>query len=174
MRRSTILAVLAVVALGCSSTTTTNDDESAGLAPAPTTPSVTTVPLGESMQLTRELFNNRTVATITVADLKTNVKPNNAYVKPQRGQFLAVTVTVQVTEGRIALNQGSFKFVAADGVVYSTTLPVAKPELGWTDVAQGQKTHGAVTFDVPAAAEKGARIALTEWFAKGDAGYWTV
>ena len=174
MRRSTLLAVLAATVLGCSSTTTTNNDESSGLAPAATTPPVTTVRLGEPMQLTRDVLGSRTVATITLAELRTKVKPDNPYVKSQRGQFLAVTVTVQVSEGRIALNQGSFKFVSADGTAYSTTLPIAKPELGWTDVAPGQQTHGAITFDVPVGAEKGARIALTEWFSKGDAGYWTI
>lgn len=175
MRRSTIIvSALALLAIGCGARTSPGEESSSGVAAAPTTPAVTTVRLGEPLELTRVILGSRTVATITVASLRANVKSGNPYINPERGQFVAVTVSVQAVEGKIALHQSSFKLVAADGQAYGTTLPIVKPDLGWTDLAPGQRAEGAITFDVPVGAEKGARIALTEWFAKGDAGYWTM
>jgi hypothetical protein len=64
------------------------------------------------------------------------------------------------------------KVVGADGTVYDSTLSVVEPALGFTELSPGQKTAGAVTFDTAVGAQTGGKIALTDVFADGDAGYW--
>jgi hypothetical protein len=51
-------------------------------------------------------------------------------------------------------------------------MTVVEPDLGYSDLAPGQKTAGTITFDAAVGAEKGGKIALTDLFAEGDAGYW--
>jgi hypothetical protein len=108
---------------------------------------------------------------VTVANPRV-VQSKNQFQKPAKGQFLVVDVAVEVREGKYTLTQGSLKLVGADGTVFDTTLPVVEPALGFTELAPGQKTAGAVTFDTAAAAEKGGKIALSDLMADGDAGYW--
>ncbi len=178
-RITTIVAagLALATALACGTTPDNGTSTSAGAPagsgqPAENKPAeVATVPLGQTLNYQRTLFTDKVVATITVANLRV-VKSDNQFIKPEKGQFLAADVSIQVTEGKFGLAAGSFKIVAADGTVFDTALPVVKPDLGYSQLAAGQKTSGAITFDAAKGAEKGARIALKDTFADGDAGYW--
>ena len=130
-----------------------------------------TVQVGQPLTMTRDILGTKVVAVITVANVRP-VKASNQFQKPAKGQFLAADVAVTVQEGKFTLTQGSLKVVAADGTVYDSTLPAVEPALGFTELTAGQKTSGAVTFDTAPGAEKGGRIALSDVFADGDAGYW--
>jgi hypothetical protein len=179
-KRALILLATPLVALSiaCGSGTTTKSggDSSAkpGGSGATATPAITTVPIGQALTLNRDILGTKTVATITVSNLRVGVDSGNQFMTAEKGQYIVVDVAVQVAEGKFSLTQGSFKLVAADGTVFDTTMPVVKPDLGYSDLAPGQKTSGAITFDAAVGAEKGGKIALTDVLAKSDAGYWTL
>jgi hypothetical protein len=171
-----ILVPLAALALACGgngkSGTETSGDETAGPAGGTAQAAkATTVQVGQPLTMTREFLGSKVVAVITVANVRV-VKAKNEFQKAAKGQFLVADVAVQVNEGKFTLTQGSFKLVGTDGTVFDTTLPVVEPALGFTELSPGQKTSGAVTFDTAVGAEKGAKIALTDVLADGDAGYW--
>ncbi len=173
-RLTWITASLAALAVGLAcgagdQGTTTSGDEDNG--PAGTANAPATVPVGQPLTMTRDFLGSKVVAVITVANVRP-FKSKNQFQTPAKGQFLVADVAVQVQEGKFTLTQGSFKLVGADGTVFDTTMPVVEPALGFTELAPGQKTSGAVTFDTAAGAEKGAKIALTDVLADGDAGYW--
>jgi hypothetical protein len=127
--------------------------------------------VGQPLTMTRDFLGTKVVAVITVANVRP-VKAPNQFQKPAKGQFLAADVAVTVQEGKFTLTQGNLKIVAADGTVFDTTMSVVEPALGFTELSPGQKTSGAVTFDTAVGAEKGAKVALTDMLADGDAGYW--
>jgi hypothetical protein len=173
-----IVAPLAALALGLAcgagdkQGTSTSGDETAGPAGGTAQAAkAATVAVGQPLTMTREFLGSKVVAVITVSNVRP-FKSKNEFQKPTKGQFLVADVAVSVNEGKFTLTQGSFKVVAADGTVYDTTLPVVEPALGFTELSPGQKTSGAVTFDTAVGAEKGAKIALTDVLADGDAGYW--
>jgi hypothetical protein len=91
-----------------------------------------------------------------------------------RGQYIVADVSVTVLEGKMSISSASFKFVAADGTIANATSIVDITEISAYDLAPGQKAAGSVVFDVAKGAEKGGKIALTDIFASGDAGYWTL
>lgn len=170
---SLVLTPLAALALACgagdSGTTTSGDTPADGSGKAG--PKAATVQVGQPLTMTRDILGTKVVAVITVTNVRP-VKASNQFQKPAKGQFLAADVAVTVQEGKFTLTQGSLKVVAADGTVYDSTLPAVEPALGFTELTAGQKTSGAVTFDTAPGAEKGGRIALSDVFADGDAGYW--
>ena len=172
-RLSWVLVPLAALALACgagdSGTTTSGSDNGGGTGAAKE--KAATVQAGQPLTMTRDILGSKTVATITVAKVRA-VKPPNDFQKPAKGQFLVADVSVQVSEGKLTLTQGSFKLVGADGTVYDTTMTVVQPDLGYSELTPGQKTAGTITFDAAPGAEKGAKVALTDLFADGDAGYW--
>lgn len=183
MRRSTLYTLAAVpllaLALACGAagtdeTTTSAPDAAAGSGNAAKAAAVTAVAVGQPLQLNRNFLGSKTVATVTVSKPRYNVKSGNQFIKPTRGQFIVVDVAIQSVEGKITLTQGSFKLVGADGSVYDTTMSFTEPALGFAELAPGQKTTGTVTFDAAANAQTGGKIALTDIFADGDAGYWTL
>ena len=172
-RLSWVLVPLAALALACgagdSGTTTSGSDNGGGTGAAKE--KAATVQAGQPLTMTRDILGTKVVAVITVSNVRP-VKPSNQFNKPAKGQFLVADVAVQVTEGKFTLTQGSLKVVGVDGTVYDSTLPAVEPALGFTELTAGQKTSGAVTFDTAAGAEKGGKIALSDVFADGDAGYW--
>jgi hypothetical protein len=178
-RVATLLAIpTALLALACGAgqqgTSTSAGDAGNTGAEAAKPAEVATVAAGQPLNYKRTILTTTTAATITVSNPRV-VKSDNQFIKPDKGQHYAVDVSIQVTEGKMMLTQGSFKLVAADGTVFDTTgIPVAKPDLGYSELAAGQKTSGAVTFDMAKGAEKGAKIALKDLLAEGDAGYWTI
>jgi hypothetical protein len=171
-----IPAVAFILACSGAGETGTSTEAGSGQPATDTTgkATVATVPVGQPLTLNRNILGTKTAATITVSKLRTGVKSGNQFQKAEKGQYIVVDVAVQVTEGKLTLTQGSFKLVGADGTVFDTTVPVVEPDLGFSDLSAGQKTSGAITFDAAVGAEKGGKIALTDLFADGDAGYWSL
>lgn len=175
MRRTVLLSALALLALGCGAGASTQAGSSgtgAGAPAAAETKAPTTVKVGETLTLVEDVLGAKTTVEITVSKLRANVKSGNQFIKPGKGQFVVVDVAVLVREGKFSINSSSFKLVAADGTAYDSTLTIAGSDLSANDLAPGQKTSGTVTFDAAKGAEKGAKIALTNVWADGDAGYW--
>jgi hypothetical protein len=170
-----IPALALVLACGAGQSGTTSEAGTGqSVAADAAKPAVATVAVGQPLTMNRDIFGSKTSATITVSNPRYGVKSGNQFQKAEKGQYIVVDVAVQVTAGKLTLTQGSFKLVGADGTVYDTTLPVVKPDLGFSELSPGQKTSGAITFDAAANAQTGGKIALTDIFADGEAGYWTL
>ncbi len=160
-------AALTLPVLACGAGSTSDDTTEAPRA-------ATTVVIGQPLNYERTVITTKTAATITVANPRVVKAPNDVQV-PQRGQWLVVDVTIEVTEGKMLVDGSSFKVVGADGTAYGSELvSVAKPALPFAEIPSGQKTNGTVTFDTAKGAEKGGRIALKDVLASSDAGYWTL
>jgi hypothetical protein len=166
------LALLAALALACgagsSGTTSSGGGTSAARAVQ-----IATVAVGQPLTVTRDLLGTKTVINVTVSNVKTNVKSGNQFSQPQQGQFITAKVAVVVKEGKYDTNPYNFKIVGAGGTVFDPTIGVASPELGISELSAGQNTSGFITFDAAAGVEKGGKIALKDWAAEADAGYWT-
>lgn len=150
--------------------------ETTTTAPAPTpspTPTTASAQLGEKLTLTEtsQLDGSESTTDITVSDLKVGLKVS--YMKPEKGQFIAVKVTVLCRKGKHSVNAFDFKFVGPDGTVSDPEFGVAKPDLEAVDLAAAQKTSGYVAFDVAVGAQTGGRVALKD-FSQGDLGYWAL
>jgi uncharacterized protein DUF4352 len=178
----TLAAPIAILlALACGSggkTGTTSEPGISSGEPTAATPTATsaapvaTVPAGQPLVVTRDVFGTMTVVEVTVSDVKAGVK-GDQFTKPQRGQFVTAKVAVLAKEGKYQASPYSFKLVGPDGSVFdSSLLSVARPDLPSSELSAGQRTSGYVTFDAAVGAEKGGRIALKDWLAEGDAGYW--
>jgi len=178
MRRSTLVtigvAVAATLALACGSGSGGSSTTGGDSAPGAATPSKVpvTVPAGQPMTLTEELFNSKTVVVVTLTNVKAGVKSGNQFVKPSKGQFITADVTAEVRDGKYSVNSSMFKLVGADGTAYDTTTMLDRQDISGNDITSGQKVSGTIVFDAAAGAEKGAKIALKSWLAEGDAGYW--
>lgn len=132
-----------------------------------------TVKVGEPLTLTETILGSKTVAVITLTNLKTKVKSGNQFVTPSKGQFITADVTVEVREGKYSISSGQFKLVGADGTAFDSTTLLDSKDLSGTDLTTGQKTSGQIVFDAAVGVEKGGKIAVKSWLADGDAGYWT-
>ncbi|MFI5906225.1 DUF4352 domain-containing protein [Dactylosporangium sp. NPDC051541] len=165
-------APLAGLVLACGAGTS-GTSTSGDAAPAATTQAVTTVKVGEVLNLTEDMFGSKTRVAITLTNVRA-VKPSNQFDKPDNGQYIVADVAVVVNEGKFSISSGSFKLVAADGNAYNSTFMTGLKDLSGQDLTPGQKTSGSVAFDTAKGAEKGGRIALTNMLASGDAGYWTL
>jgi hypothetical protein len=172
-----VLGVLAAFGLACGggdggSSTTGGGDASGPPAQAP--PSVSQVKIGESLTLRTNLFGSKSAVTITVSNLRAGVKANNNFEKPSNGQYIVADVLAVVGEGKVSISSGAFKLVAADGTAYSTTMLTGYNAISGSDLVTGQKTSGAIVFDAKPGAQTGGKIALTDLFSSGDAGYWII
>lgn len=183
-RTSTFIAIpLIALALGCGAgTTSTGSKTEAGASGAAGVSGdsatakgpVSTVKVGETLTLIEDILGTKTKVDITVSNLRANVKSGNQFIKPDKGQFIVIDVTVTVKEGKFSISSSSFKLVAADSNAYNSTVSFAGTDLSASDLAPGQKSSGTVTFDAAKGAEKGGKIALTNLLSDGDAGYWTM
>jgi hypothetical protein len=180
MRSRSFIAVFAVslaaLALACSSGSSTtsggsSDSDGKGAASAA---AVTTVKVGETLALATDFLGTKTKVDITVSNLRANVKAKNQFEKASNGQYIVIDVVAVVKEGKVSINSSSFKLVAADGTAYNSTIMTEYSSVSGMDLAPGQKTSGAVVFDAKPGAQTGGKIALTDIFASGDAGYWTI
>lgn len=176
-----VLIPLAALAIGCGAGASTSGGAqpqeggtTASAASSPEKAGPTTVQIGQPLTLTEELLGSKTVAVITLSNLRVGFKPGNQFDKPQRGQFIVADVAVNVTAGKFSLGSGDFKLVAADGTAHETTFISTVPVFSATDLTPGQKAAGTIAFDAAKGAEKGARVALKNLLAEGDAGYWTL
>ncbi len=167
-----VLTAVALLSLACGSGGGSSTSSGGNPPPVASRAPVTTVPIGQPLTLTEVLFGTKTVATVTVTNLKVGVKSGNQFVKPAKGQFITADVTVQVSDGKFSINSSMFKLVAADGTAFDTTIILDQNDISGNDLTPGQKVTGAIAFDATVGAEKGARIALKSWLADGDAGYW--
>jgi hypothetical protein len=171
--RPLIIAGVALLVLACGTST----KKGSGKAPAqaPTTPPVaTTVKIGETMTMTRDMLGQKTTVDILVSNLRTNANSGNQFMTPDKGQFVVVDVAITCKAGKYDANPYSFKFVGPDGAVSDPALPIVKPDLGVAELTAGQNTKGAVTFDVPKGAEKGGKIVLKDPLSQNDAGFWAL
>lgn len=166
-----------VIACGGGGTSTTSEtgtttNGSGAAAEKEQAPTVATAPVGQALKMTRDFLGEETVVEITVSEVKTGVKSNNQFLKPEKGQFITAKVVVKAVKGKYHANPFSFKLVGADGAVFDPGLGVKEPNLGATELAAGQNVTGYITFDAAVGAEKGGKIALKDWASEGDAGYW--
>lgn len=166
-------APLVVFVLACgggSGSSTSSGDSTA----APTPAQVTTVKAGETLTLATDFLGTQTKVAITLSNVRPNFKPKNQFEKASNGQFIVADVTAVVQEGKVSISSSSFKLVASDGTAYNSTVMTEANSISGFDLTAGQKTSGSVVFDAKAGAHTGGKIALTDIFASGDAGYWTL
>ncbi len=168
------IATLAAIGIACGGGDSGSSTSTEGDTKTKTPKAVATAAVGQPLTLTEVLFGTKTVATVTVTNLKVGVKSGNQFVKPSKGQFITADVAVEVKEGKYSISSGQFKLVAADGTAYDSTTMLDSNDISGTDLTPGQKTSGQVVFDAAVGAEKGGKIALKSWLAEGDAGYWTL
>lgn len=170
-----VLAATFAIACGAGTNSGTSSRGGAG-TPATATAAAknppVTVPAGQPMTLTEELFGSKTVVVVTLTNVKAGVKSGNQFVKPSKGQYITADVTAQVSEGKYSINSSMFKLVGKDGTAYDTTTMLDRQDISGSDLTPGQKVAGTIVFDAAIGAEKGARVALKSWLAEGDAGYW--
>jgi hypothetical protein len=164
-----LAAPLAAFLLACGSSASDSKADKPAASPSP----VTTVKVGEALTLTTDILGTKTRLKITLSNLRV-AKPKNSFEKPSNGQFLVADVAAEVLEGKVSVGSSSFKFVAADGVAYNSGYMSDVKDFYGSDLTTGQKTSGQIAFDVKPGAQAGGKIALTDVFASGDAGYWMI
>lgn len=144
-------------------------------APTPDKPEVMTVPLGQEIVMTSRGLGSKDTTKWTVSADKTYSRSPKFSVKPERGIFLGVRLSVEVTEGSNYIYAGDIALIAADGTAFET-----KGGFGFDgafegiELQAGQKSSGLVIFDVPQAALTGARIQLRDggYNPDSDQVYW--
>lgn len=181
---SLVLIPLVALAIACGAGTSTRSggvqsDTAAGSAApgesaAAEQTGPATVKIGEPLTLTEDVFGSKTVAVITLSNFKTGYKSGNQFDKSQKGQYVIADIAVAVTAGKFSISSGDFKLVAADGTAYDPTYVSTVPMFMASDLTPGQKSSGKIAFDIAKGAEKGAKVALKNLLAEGDAGYWTL
>lgn len=173
----TLAAVAAVVAIACGS-----GDNGPSTAPkggddkpaASEAVKASTVKVGATLVLTDKMLGEESSAEITVAAPKTATKDKSGFGKPEKGQYLVLTVTAVSKTGKYHANPFSFKLVGADNTVYETAFAEFPPQLNAADLAAGQKTSGNIVFDIPKGALTGMKVALKDPLGESDLGYWTL
>lgn len=131
---------------------------------------VVTVNLGESLTLTSEFSGDTVIFTLAAGKPISRTKYGT---KPEKGQFFALTATVQVTQGSAYAYGGDFALIAKDGTVYEAGMSHAVDGgLEGAEVRSGQKVSGLVVWDIPAGVQAGAKVELREGGAGGDQGFW--
>ena len=178
MRKFLVFIPLAVLAIGCGAGAKSSGGGGTTSSGKPVVSenanAVTTVKAGEPLTLTEDILGSKTIAAITLTNVRYGYKAANSFDKPNKGQYVVADVAVTVNAGKFSINSASFKLVGADGTAYDSTFISSVEMLSANDLTPGQKSSGSVAFDVPKGAEKGARIALKNILADGDAGYWTL
>jgi hypothetical protein len=175
---SIAVSALAILGLACGG----GDDngsssEPAGDAPAASAPADspkaanTTVAVGQAASID---WGNGSKTTITVSDLQVGAKGRFGTAK--NGQYITVKVTVVQVAGTYHSNPFSWKFVLPDGSAFDATLPTRDPGLNAADLdpVNLKQSAGYVTFDVPAGAQAGGKVAVSEpGLSSGFGAYWT-
>ncbi len=182
MRTSTLVsgavAALATIVIACGA----GDDggsssEPAGDAPAASAPADqpkaanVTVKVGQTANID---WGNGSKSTITVSDIQVGAKSQFGAAK--NGQYITVKVTVVQTAGTYHSNPFNWKFVMPDGSAYDATIPTRDPALNAADLdpVNLKQSAGYVSFDVPAGAQTGGKIAVSEpGLSSGFGAYWT-
>lgn len=172
MRKTTasLLAAVALAALGCSAPDVTTDGAAAP-APDVTTAAPKTVKVGEALSVD----TGPITATWTVT--KTEVRDGDQYDSaPQNGKYLLVHLAVAVSKGETYSCGCDLSVVDAGGKVFPTGYGsfAGRPDYQVSNLAAGQKTDGWVIFDVSKEAAESGKIQLKvqQLFADSAYGYW--
>jgi len=185
MNRKHVLTTIAVtataaIAIACGSSGT-KSSVSGGSGTGVTTAAAqkaTTAKVGQTVTLSSDVLDDKTVIAVTVANAKQYSKePGEFGSKPEHGVFLVLNVTVVCKEGTYSANPFNFKFVAKDGTVSEGAITGGfDPQMDLTDLAAGQKVAGKIVFDVPKAAVTSGRIQIDGISLDFDkpAAYWTL
>lgn len=92
--------------------------------------------------------------------------------KAEKGQFYALNVTVKVVQGSAYVYGGDFALITTAGTPYEgSSSGLVDGGLEGVQANAGQTVTGLVVFDIPAGAEKGAKVELRELFASNQA-FW--
>ncbi|GAC70710.1 DUF1942 domain-containing protein [Gordonia soli] len=137
------LAIIAFTGAGCASTDANQVSESGTPAAAGAPEKKKTFPVGATV----DVSDSGNAARITIADLQQGQASEFADVK---GELWQVTATIQGTKGTWEVNPLYFSAATNDGTHLEASLGGAAEQIGTASIPSGQKTSGAVAFDVPA------------------------
>lgn len=163
------VAVLALVALACGSGSSTKPSGEGKKSAAPA--QVSTVPVGQSLTLSKSLLGKDSEAVVTVKSANVHTDGPDQYTKP-KGEFVVADVAIDCTGGSYYVSTSNFAIVAADGTRTEATYTSFDPMLSSTTLQAGQKAAGNVVFDVPAGTAAGSKIAIRDVLGSKDLGYW--
>ncbi|MEU8003399.1 DUF4352 domain-containing protein [Catellatospora sp. NPDC049111] len=175
---SVTLVLAAAVGLACGvkpqQSNVTGAGTPAASAPTASAESAPTAKLGQSIETSGGLGDNRVAYTVSKLTRHT-VAPDSALVRPKKGVFVAITVEVKVSAGKTYACFCDFALVAADGTLFEPVLPFGF-DTGMQSVTlnTGEKAGGVVVFDVPKDAADGLRVQLRPDITNDVRGYWTV
>ncbi|MEV0460649.1 DUF4352 domain-containing protein [Catellatospora methionotrophica] len=168
------LVLAAAVALACGVKPQRADvtGSAAPSAPAASVASAPTAKLGQSIETSGGLGDNRVAYTVSKLARHT-VAPDSALVRPRKGVFVAITVEVKVSAGKTYACFCDFALVAADGTLFEPVLPFGF-DAGMQSVTlnAGEKAGGVVVFDVPKDVTDGVRVQLRPDITNDVRGYW--
>ncbi|WP_144126856.1 DUF4352 domain-containing protein [Catellatospora sichuanensis] len=144
----------------------------AASAPAASPGSAPTAKLGQSIETSGGLGDNRVAYTVSKLTRHT-VAPDSSLVRPKKGVFVAIAVEVKVTAGKTYACFCDFALVAADGTLFEPVLPFGF-DAGMQSVTlnTGEKAGGVVVFDLPKDAADGVRVQLRPDITNDVRGYW--
>ncbi|WP_027346097.1 DUF1942 domain-containing protein [Hamadaea tsunoensis] len=173
MKRTAALIVLALTVLGCGlkpQRSTVGDGPSAPPSAGPTTNA--TARIGQSITLTGGLGDDEIAVTVSSARVYSSA-PQAAWVKPQRGAYLAIQAEIRVVHGKAYACTCDFAAVGADGSLFEPVWPVGfGGGMQSVTLNSGEKTAGLVVFDLTADAAKTASIELRPDWTNHVRGVW--
>lgn len=156
------LAAATAIACGAGGTTTTGSGGSGAAVSAAPAPSPKVYRLGETVTVKEEFLDNVSEYTLVVKDAKTFTKePGSFGSKPSKGEFVVLTVAVNVTrtDDTVFVMDSDFKFIGADGTAYTTTFQMGFGDgLSAAELRGGQKSAGKLVFDLPKGAWKTGKL----------------
>lgn len=157
-----------VFGLACGAgTSSTSSGDGAPAAPGASTPGIVTIKVGETAHI--KAFGGEYKAT--VSSLRTGQK--GKYSKPEKGQFIAVDLKIEVIDGQQYASAHMLKLVLPSGEVFEPGYAdVPGLDTSWSaQLNAGQNKGGAVIFDVPADLT-GAKLYIQEL--DKPAAYWAL
>ncbi|WP_155374971.1 DUF4352 domain-containing protein [Catellatospora vulcania] len=169
------LVIAAAVGLACGvkpQQSSVTGSTPAASAPVASPGSAPTAKLGQSIETSGGLGDNRVAYTVSKVARHT-VAPDSVLVRPKKGLFVAITVEVKVTAGKTYACFCDFALVAVDGTLFEPVLPFGF-DAGMQSVTlnAGEKAGGVVVFDVPKDAADGVRVQLRPDITNDVRGYW--
>lgn len=178
-RRPALAALLVLAAgfgLACGvkpqRSSVTGEGTPAASAPAATPDAAPAAKLGQSIETSGGLGDNRVAYTVSKLT-RHAVAPDSALVRPKKGVFVAISVEVRVTAGKTYACFCDFALVAADGTLFEPVLPFGF-DAGMQSVTlnTGEKAAGLVVFDLPKDAADAVRVQLRPDITNDVRGYW--
>ncbi len=130
------------------------------------------MPLGTSLKVQNNIYGQTSAYTVTVSDLVAATTRYSEFLPPDNGEYVSVKVEITCDAGKYNVNPLAFQLVTADGIAHEVTYSAIEDELDAAELTTGEKTVGRVAFDIPPGDEKGATVALKNFFASADSGAW--